>query len=356
MLPQIAFERLGLEMTATVDEIDARMREIAEDPKMKLTGEDRMKVFMMYEAAKWARRYIRDPSSCRSMSLEEHQNWSKMQSEKNQVEPTLEVKYQQLKLEVDEEVRRHSGVEAKQRNENTELKLKNQKLEAQLADKVAEIEKLKKSAEDERARSVKRLEEECQYRYKVEDHSKLRDSLFDVVSKDRYRLQCQERRIRTEFEELLGCVEEMKVILGVLEGNYPEDGKNACQEKQVCSSQLADQIEWAKLQGESGPQGDKQVPCHGIDIASSNKRKRVSEGEACARAINDFITNRVMEDAGDGFLPTSKVWDLFKTTLIVDVTFVQFSMEFSKQISSFFPNARRMRKESCKGYVGIKLR
>jgi hypothetical protein len=367
MLPQIAFERLGLEMTATVDEIDARMREIAEDPKMKLTGEDRMKVFMMYEAAKWARRYIRDPSSCRSMSLEEHRNWSKMQSEKNQVEPTLEVKYQQLKLEVDEEVRRHSGVEAKQRNENTELKRKIQKLEAQLADKVDEIEKLKKSAEDERARSVRRLEEECQHRYKIEDHSKLRDSLFDVVSKDRYRLQCQARWICKDFEELLGCVEEMKGILVplkedvvvMLQGGMPSvDELIPLKEIDTHSTPVVSSV----VLPIPTKQTEVQV-CNSPDEANADnqrkKRKHVktlgTDKDTLQGIMQDFLQQNVQLVSGS-FVSSDQLLKAFLERSDPTASRQSFYKVLPSLIVSTFPDAIRKRTERANGYTNIALR
>jgi uncharacterized coiled-coil protein SlyX len=211
MLPQFAFERLGLEMTATMEEVDARMLEISEDPKMKLTSEDRLKVQLMREAAKWARRFIRDPSSCRPMSAEEYAGWSKMKRQSDVIEPTLEIKHQQLQLELDAEVGRHCGVEAKLRNENIELGFRMEKMEAQIASQAAEIERLNASVDKERADGEKWLKEERQHRYKLEDHSKLRDSLFDMVCKDRYRLQCLVRP-----EGIVACVEEMMGVLGVL--------------------------------------------------------------------------------------------------------------------------------------------
>jgi uncharacterized coiled-coil protein SlyX len=379
MLPQFAFERLGLEMTATMEEVDARMLEISEDPKLKLTSEDRLTVQLMREAAKWARRFIRDPSSCRPMSAEEYAGWSKMKRQSDVIEPTLEIKHQQLQLELDAEVGRHCGVEAKLRNENIELGFRMEKMEAQIASQAAEIERLNASVDKERADGEKWLKEERQHRYKLEDHSKLRDSLFDMVCKDRYRLQCLVRQIRPEFEGVVACVEEMKGIIVPLEEDIvlfqqqhaaslvvvqedvigqqaeplsPLDVVGDCCEQEGTVA-VPNNFNGQTLQTKEGQEGR---------VTKRQKTKADNAGHiAFSQRVKDFVTCHIKETLAEKplLLSTKALFDVFEKGGHLDgsqqLDMPRFSAELGKHISEFFPNARRSRTNKSNGFVGIEL-
>jgi len=191
-------------MTATIEDVDARWHEIANDPQMKLTAEGRLEVGLMREACKWARKYIRDPGACKTMTSEQYAEFLK-KDDPAPVEPSWEEKYRQLSTEFDLELRQKGRERVELQQEHFALKNTVARLEEQHVEKSRELALIKLRVKDacgEWKRNAYQME--------------VRDVLIDKLFEERAQLNAELAASRAGLKDVMGFLDGVHDIIEAL--------------------------------------------------------------------------------------------------------------------------------------------